>query len=197
MHGTFHVKCELHQRDCNLMHIFVTDSVDLSLLIFLKCYISQTFDQEFITSQSLYRSTNFLKTSNKLATLNNEVVHLRMTKVGYLNEVDIHQLCARRTRTMHIQLKEVPCQSTRHDNYGRAFLHAHRLSRFSLSEHVYKCHSKSFTHKQCYLSTATQIKQVAPTHAGCNQTIKKQRSQRRRTLLKKVPVIVELNAIVS
>ncbi len=179
------MKCELHQHDRNLKHIFVTDSVDLSLLIFLKCYISQTFDQEFITSQSLYRCTNFLKTSNKLATLNNEVVHLRMIKVGYLNEVDIHQLCARRTRTMHIQLKEVPCQSTRHDNYGRAFLDAHRLSRFSLSEHVYKCHSKSFTHKPCYLSTSTKIKQVAPTHAGCNQTIKKQRSQRRSTLLKK------------
>lgn len=91
---------------------------------------------------------------------------------------------------MHIKLKEVPCQSTQHDNYGRAFLDAHRLSRFSLSEHVYKCHSKSFTHKPCYLSTSTKIKQVAPTHAGCNQTIKKQRSQRRSTLLKKVAVIV-------
>lgn len=67
-------------------------------------------------------------------------------------------------------------------------LDAHRLSCYSLSEHINKCHSKSFTHKPCCLSTSTKIKQLAPTHAGCNQTIKNKEVNARAHFPKKWPL---------
>lgn len=70
---------------------------------------------------------------------------------------------------MHRQLKEVPCQSTQRDNYGRAFLDGNRLLRVSFADHIYSSY-KVIRPQPGYLSRQTE-KQLAPTHARHNQAI--------------------------